>query len=168
MRRIIFTLLVILGYCANTSGPIWASEANPGVSVGYQSPESEKFNTPDLQVATVNFTKPPFNGVVRVPTDNLKLTPWHRGYVLPHAGGFEDFRMAASLCDSECRPQKKKNFEVLAKDKQQGCENGRGDPGCEWWLGILYQGCIRECNGTDWYSKVRAPPTKCKDWRNCR
>ena len=65
MRRIMFTVLVILGFCANASGPKWATEANPGLSGGYQSPGGEKINPPITQVANVAYTKPPFNGIVR-------------------------------------------------------------------------------------------------------
>lgn len=74
MRKMIFTLLVILGFCANASGQVWASEENSGLTVGYKTPESEKFNTPTVQITTVSFTKPAFNGLVCLPGNFKKET----------------------------------------------------------------------------------------------
>ena len=57
LRKMIFTILVTLGFCASASGPIWATEMNPGLSGGYHAVGDDGVNAPITQVANVSFSK---------------------------------------------------------------------------------------------------------------
>jgi len=158
MKRMIFTLLVILGFCANASGPIWASEANSGLSVGYQTLESEKFNGPLLYVATVSFTKPLFNGVVRMPAGNLKPTQRFAANGSLDLDCRSNQSRKCKVCLNRCIYNLQVRMRSCSGMKGKGMIAGRrGQPPKEVsWCEIFqieWHQCIKACN--DRYGKWR-------------